>query len=321
MPPLNTPLKKGRGCMHGLLSCHGWHALSSFVRCDTVTLSPNQIIIRLLFTKRFLLRKPSVFIFNFCLSDFLVFSSSMQKTLAWSEASAGFWEREWCDPVSRFQRQVWQRRSGLVEVDRLTPEEVLRELSYSSRAWLSRKLTPGLVVTLCRGCRTDLRRRRWKKQLRTTVFTCWSMFSSASRKTPRSRTTPPAYDVDSDVQVQIKMNSACLCTRCTLVVVLHTWPTWWQPPPIYPVVERLRFANSFRYETPKLKLKFGERAFSFAGPKAWNSLPSNLQELMNTDNFKKQLKTHLFKLAYEWRIWLCWCTTGHLRCKRRCEIM
>ena len=85
--------------------------------------------------------------------------------------------------------------------------------------------------------------------------------------------------------------------------------------------ERLRSANSFRYETPKLKLKFGERAFSYAGPNAWNSLPSNLQEQMNTDTFKKQLKTHLFKLAYEWRIWLCWCTTGHLRCKRRCEIM
>ena len=47
--------------------------------------------------------------------------------------------------------------------------------------------------------------------------------------------------------------------------------------------ERLRSANSFRYETPKLKLKFGERAFSYAGPNAWNSLPSNLQEQMNTD--------------------------------------
>ena len=67
--------------------------------------------------------------------------------------------------------------------------------------------------------------------------------------------------------------------------------------------ERLRSANSFRYEPPKLKLKFGERAFSYAEPKAWNSLPSNLHELTNTDTFKKQLKIHLFKLAYEWRIY------------------
>ena len=49
--------------------------------------------------------------------------------------------------------------------------------------------------------------------------------------------------------------------------------------------ERLHSANSFRYETPKLKLKFGERGFSYAGPKAWNSLPSNLQEQTNTDTF------------------------------------
>ena len=67
--------------------------------------------------------------------------------------------------------------------------------------------------------------------------------------------------------------------------------------------ERLRSANSFRYEIPKLKLKFGERGFSYSGPKAWNSLPANLQELTNTDTFKKQLKTHLFGLAYElWRV-------------------
>ena len=62
--------------------------------------------------------------------------------------------------------------------------------------------------------------------------------------------------------------------------------------------ERLRSSSSFQYELPRLKLKFGERSFSFSGPKAWNSLPSNLQELTNTDTFKKLLKTHLFKLAF-----------------------
>ena len=52
---------------------------------------------------------------------------------------------------------------------------------------------------------------------------------------------------------------------------------------LLPGRERLRSANSFRYETSELKLKFGERGFSFAGPKAWNSLSANLQELTNTD--------------------------------------
>ena len=62
--------------------------------------------------------------------------------------------------------------------------------------------------------------------------------------------------------------------------------------------ESLRSANSFRFEAAKLKLKFGERGFSYAGPKARNSLPSNLQELTNTHTFEKQLKTHLFKLDH-----------------------
>ena len=62
--------------------------------------------------------------------------------------------------------------------------------------------------------------------------------------------------------------------------------------------ERLRSSNTFRYELSLLKRKFGERSFSYAGPKAWNNLPLSLQELTDTCTFKKQLKTHLFKLAY-----------------------
>ena len=84
-----------------------------------------------------------------------------------------------------------------------------------------------------------------------------------------------------------------------------------------PGSERLRSSNSFRYELPRLKLKFGERSFSYSGPKAWNSLPFNLQELTNTDTFKKLLKTHLFKLAFGELEWLCWCTIGHCRCNWR----
>src|SRR5664279_822435 len=62
---------------------------------------------------------------------------------------------------------------------------------------------------------------------------------------------------------------------------------------------RLRSARqSSLYELPILKLKFGERSFSFAGPAARNSLPTFLQEITNTDTFKQYLKTHLFRLSY-----------------------
>ena len=61
---------------------------------------------------------------------------------------------------------------------------------------------------------------------------------------------------------------------------------------------RLRSSNTFRYELPLLKRKFGERSFSYARPKVWNDLPFALQELTDTCTFKRQLKTHLFTLAY-----------------------
>ena len=40
---------------------------------------------------------------------------------------------------------------------------------------------------------------------------------------------------------------------------------------------RLRSASSQHYEQPSTRLKFGERCFAFAGPSAWNSLPSSVQ--------------------------------------------
>ena len=56
---------------------------------------------------------------------------------------------------------------------------------------------------------------------------------------------------------------------------------------------RLRSSNTFRYELPILKRKFGERGFSYAGPKAWNNFLFALQELTDTCTFKRQLKTHI----------------------------
>ena len=61
---------------------------------------------------------------------------------------------------------------------------------------------------------------------------------------------------------------------------------------------RLRSASSRRYEQPATRLKLGERSFAFAGPAAWNSLPTSLHEITNHKAFKRELKTVLFKRAY-----------------------
>ena len=39
----------------------------------------------------------------------------------------------------------------------------------------------------------------------------------------------------------------------------------------------LRSAATSNYVEPRLRTKFGERAFSFAGPHAWNQLPTSLR--------------------------------------------
>ena len=61
---------------------------------------------------------------------------------------------------------------------------------------------------------------------------------------------------------------------------------------------RLRSASSSRYEQPRMRLKFGQHCFSYAVPAAWNTLPPSLQQLTNTDSFKRQLKTVLFERAF-----------------------
>ena len=40
----------------------------------------------------------------------------------------------------------------------------------------------------------------------------------------------------------------------------------------------------------------GRRAFSVAGPMAWNALPDDLRDpSLSADNLRKKLKTHLFR--------------------------
>lgn len=62
--------------------------------------------------------------------------------------------------------------------------------------------------------------------------------------------------------------------------------------------EGLRSAATTNYVVPRLRTKFGERSFSFAGPTAWNALPADLRLQTVRTTFKKQLKTYFFKSAF-----------------------
>jgi len=63
---------------------------------------------------------------------------------------------------------------------------------------------------------------------------------------------------------------------------------------------RLRSTGSADYVLPRTRTKFGERGFSYCGPAAWNTLPSDLHDITDTDTFRKRLKSVLFDRAYHW---------------------
>jgi len=60
----------------------------------------------------------------------------------------------------------------------------------------------------------------------------------------------------------------------------------------------LRSAESTDYVLPRLRTKFAERGFSYAGPAAWNRLPESIRRKSSQAAFKQQLKTVLFSGAF-----------------------
>ena len=62
--------------------------------------------------------------------------------------------------------------------------------------------------------------------------------------------------------------------------------------------DRLRSVEGNCYELSSIRRKFDERAFSHAGPAAWNILLSHITATIDIETFETSLKIHLLKLAY-----------------------
>jgi len=52
------------------------------------------------------------------------------------------------------------------------------------------------------------------------------------------------------------------------------------------------------YSLPRLRTKFGDRAFSHAGPATWNALPDHIRTVADPVMFQKLLKSHYFSQAF-----------------------
>jgi len=56
--------------------------------------------------------------------------------------------------------------------------------------------------------------------------------------------------------------------------------------------------SAIDYSLPRLRTKFGERAFSYAGPSTWNALPDNIHTVDDPAKFRKLLISHYFSAAF-----------------------
>lgn len=56
----------------------------------------------------------------------------------------------------------------------------------------------------------------------------------------------------------------------------------------------LRSDSAVTFEVPRSMKRAGDRAFSIAGPRLWNELPTNIRGLDCLSVFKSHLKSHLF---------------------------
>ena len=69
---------------------------------------------------------------------------------------------------------------------------------------------------------------------------------------------------------------------------------------LYEPQRRLRSSDQLLLKIPLSKLKsYGDRTFSVAASKAWNLLPMDIKLSQTTECFKTNIKTFLFKQAYE----------------------
>ena len=89
------------------------------------------------------------------------------------------------------------------------------------------------------------------------------------------------------------------------ILLIHKCLNGMCPPYLTVLINRyvptrtLRSQNEFLLSRVDFKLKkYGGRSFSHTSPVLWNSLPLTLRSCTSFHAFKKQLKTHLFRIAF-----------------------
>ena len=92
---------------------------------------------------------------------------------------------------------------------------------------------------------------------------------------------------------------ALLGEKWGCVLYMGAYSTWGKTVALAHSVSRtLRSTGANLLYVPKSNIVKGDRAFMIAGPKVWNSLPSNIRAITNLVDFKKKLKTFFYRKAF-----------------------
>src|SRR6218665_1899006 len=89
------------------------------------------------------------------------------------------------------------------------------------------------------------------------------------------------------------------CITSILEPLHHTCHPWLRHALLPARSRGLRSSTRGDFAVIRTNLKFGNRAFSVAGPREWNSLPVSVRQCTPVAQFKSKLKTHLFSLYYD----------------------
>ncbi len=69
---------------------------------------------------------------------------------------------------------------------------------------------------------------------------------------------------------------------------------------IHKPTRHLRSADSVLLDIPRIEqITYGGRAFSYAAPFLWNKLPAEIRTCQHLEKFKRLVKTHLFRTAFD----------------------
>jgi len=130
-----------------------------------------------------------------------------------------------------------------------------------------------------------------------------------SRKTTKIR---PSFDEWVHAVMQLHWVTAfCLNTSCTSYQLYHcvhgTAPAYRSDSlrPTSEIVARrcLRSADTTTLQVPSTQRRatLGDRAFTVAAARAWNSLPLETRACSSLLTFRRETKSHLFRQSYGWR--------------------